>query len=268
MKAKINHLASSSLKEQKGYAKKKLFFYGHLGLGDMFWLCGAVRYFATCYDEVAVVCKEKYAKNVQLMYQDDPTIKLCVIKDDYELYPFQQQKRKEIENLGFTVKACGIHSENPRIYEFPHCFYDDLKLDREIRKTYFYVPSLPESQDLVKEVKATASTYIVVHQQSQKKEMPIWAKVQRDHPDTLVLDINTNRYPEGHLFHAVAAKVVGQPLLYYKDLLEQASEIHLLESSLYCLATHLDLSHVQVKHCYDAFDNSNERLGIFASASL
>lgn len=268
VKAKINTALSSSLKEQKSYAKKKVFFYGHLGLGDMFWLNGAVRYFSTCYEQVVVVCKQKYAKNVALMYQDDPTIELCAIEDDYILHPFQQLKRKYIEGDGYIVKACGYHSENPRIYEFPHCFYDDLGLDRSVRTTYFYVPSLPESDALLKEVQAVANDYIVVHQQSQNKTMPIWDKVQKEYPSALILDVNANHYPLEHMYYAIAQKVVGQPLLHYKGILEHASEIHLLESSVYCLATHLDLSRVKVKKCYDAFDHSNERLGVFSTASL
>ena len=63
VKAKINHIAASSLREVKGYAKKKAFIYGHLGLGDMFWLNGAVRYLSTCYDETLIVCKRKYKAN-------------------------------------------------------------------------------------------------------------------------------------------------------------------------------------------------------------
>ena len=129
MKAKINHIVSSNLREQKGYAKKKAFFYGHLGLGDMFWLCGAVRYLSTCYDEVIVVSKERNIQNVQMMYTDDPTIKFFVIENDYVLYPFQHGKKQMIEHDGYTVYSCGYHSENPQIYEFPYCFYDDLKMD-------------------------------------------------------------------------------------------------------------------------------------------
>ena len=268
MKAKINTLLSSNLKEQKSYAKKKVFFYGHLGLGDMFWMNGAVRYLSTCYEEVVVVCKEKYARNVAMMYQDDPTIQLCVIQDDYILYPFQQVKRKFIEGEGYVVKACGYHGENPRIYEFPHCFYDDLGLDRSVRTTYFHVPSLPESQALLREVQSVAKQYIVVHQQSSSKTMPIWGKLYEEQPDTLILDVNTNHYPDDSPYYEIAEKVVGKPLLHYKDLLEQATEIHLLESSLYCFASHLDLSRVKVKQCYDAFDHSNERLGVFATAKL
>ena len=84
----------------------------------------------------------------------------------------------------------------------------------------------------------------------------------------LILDINTNHYHEGHPFFAAAGNIVGKPLLQYKTVLENAAEIHLLESSLYCFASHLDLSRVKGLYCYDAYDNSNERLGVFKTASL
>ena len=82
VKAKINTLAQSKLREQKGYDLKKALVYSHLGLGDMYWMNGAVRYLATAYDEVHVVCKKKYASNAAAMYADDPNIKLLLINDD------------------------------------------------------------------------------------------------------------------------------------------------------------------------------------------
>ncbi len=268
MKAKINHSLSSNLKEQKGYAKKKVFVYGHLGMGDMFWLCGAVRYFSTAYDEVVVVCKQRNEANVRAMYKDDPTISFFVIEDDYVLYPFQQVKRPQIEGSGYEVKACGQHSEKPRIYEFPYSFYDDFELPRATRLTYFYIPTVPESESLWRQVLSNRQDYIVVHQKSSQKELPIWDKLYEKDPSCLILDVNTNHYHSCHPFYLIAEQVKGQPLLHYKTLLENAAEIHLLESSLYCMASHLDLSKVTVKKCYDAFDNSNTRLGIFETASL
>ena len=105
VKAKINHLASSNLREVKGYAKKKAFLYGHLGLGDMFWLNGAVRWLATSYDEVLVVCKKKYEANVTALYTDDPTIKLHLIEDDKELFPFDTYHKGQWEAKGYQVYA-------------------------------------------------------------------------------------------------------------------------------------------------------------------
>jgi hypothetical protein len=268
VKAKMNHILSSNLREQKGYAKKKAFFYGHLGLGDMFWLCGAVRYLSTCYDEVVIVVKERNAYNVQMMYGDDPTIKFYVIEDDYILHPFQQYKKSLMEKEGYVVYACGYHSENPKIYEFPYCFYDDLKLSRDVMKQYFFVPNYSEALDLFMEVVKVNPSYILIHQQSSAKRMPIWEKLAMQEPTSLLLDINENHYPEGHPYYEISQKVVSKPLLFYKILLEHAKEIHLLESSFYCFATHLDLSKVETKICYDAFDKSNERLGVFKTGTL
>jgi hypothetical protein len=269
MKAKINHISSSSLREQKGYAKKKCFFYGHLGLGDMFWLCGAVRYLATCYDEVVVVCKTKYLGNVAPIYIDDPVIKVMSIEDDYEIQPFHQKTRPILETSGYTVKTCGYHIPDPRIYEFPLCFYDDLAIPRSVRQTYFYIPESQEANNLLQIIRTRSPRWIIVHQQSQNKKLPIWEHVYAKVGETIpILDLNQNHYPEGHTWWSVGDVVIGKPLFWFRRILEESEEIHLLESSVYCLASHLDLSRVKDKVCYDAFDNSNERIGIFRTDSL
>ena len=264
VKAKLNHAAASTLKEQKGYAKSKVFLYSHLGLGDMFWMNGAVRYLATAYDDVIIVVKEQNKENVRQMYLDDPSISFFVIPDDGALYPFWE-KKKQLEAAGMTALACGYHIPGP-VYEFPHSFYDDLKMPREIRTRYFHVPMFPEAEALYNVY--TGHPYILVHQQSSIKSIPIWDHVNSLNATTLILDINNNHYPEGHPYFALAAQAVGKPLLQYTKLLENATEIHLLESSLYCLAHHLDLSRVTKKVYYSAHENSNERLGIFSSAKL
>jgi DNA gyrase/topoisomerase IV subunit A len=266
VKAKLNHATSSTLKEQKGYAKRRAFVYGHLGLGDMFWMNGAVRYLATAYDEVAVVCKERNKVNVAAMYADDPTIHPFIIEDDYILHPFHL-KRKIIEDQGVTIYSCGQHIQAP-IYEFPHSFYDDFGLDRSIRTRYFHVPENSEAIQLYLAISSVSPKYIVVHQQSSSKTLPIWDAVNKKNPNIPILDVNTNHYSKGHPFHEIAELIVGKPLLHYKTLLELATEIHLLESSLYCFASHLDLSTVKGLYCYDAYDKSNERLGVFLTAKL
>ena len=57
-------------------------------------------------------------------------------------------------------------------------------------------------------------------------------------------------------------------MLFYKNLIEYAKEIHCLESSFYCFASHLDLSKVEKKICYEPYDNSAERIGIFTTGFL
>ena len=264
VKAKLNHIASSSLKEQKGYAKKRAFIYTHLGLGDHFWMNGSIRYLSTCYDTVYVVCKEANVKVVKEMYADDPSIMLYIINDDSVLYPFTSKKHF-IEDEGLTVYSCGYHADNPTIYEFPHSFYDDMSLKRSIRTEYFYVPTSQESIDLYSAVQALTNTYILIHQQSSQKTIDIFNKLSTDLP---ILDINKNNYPLDHKFYSVANLVVNKPMLTYKTLIESAKEIHCLESSFYCFASHLDLSKVEKKICYDPYDNSAGRLGVFETGSI
>jgi hypothetical protein len=262
VKAKINTACSSSLREQKGYVKKRAFVYGHLGLGDMFWMNGAVRYLATAFDEVIVVCKERNLKNVALMYLDDPTIKILSVKDDKDIYPFTEF-RKQLEAQGMTVFCCGMHTRPPRIYEFPLSFYDDFGIPRSIRQNYFHIPNFPETQALYEAVTKISPTYVVVHQQSSTGSQDLWTRATERNPDCPVLDVNVNHYPTDHRWFAAAEAVVNQPVLFYKKLLENAKEIYMIESSVYCLTSHLDLSKVEKKFAYGTCDNSEKRIGVF-----
>jgi hypothetical protein len=267
VKAKLNTICSSNLREQKGYAKKRAFVYTHLGLGDMFWMNGAVRYLSTCYDELIVVCKEKYRENIALMYSDDPTIKLFCLPGEQLIPPFPAAKWFNTAEI-MTMYACGYHIPNPRIYEFPFCFYDDMGLPREYMKQYFHTPTVSGSEELYKTISANQSSYVVIHQQSQNKTIGIWEKLYQEDPETLLLDLNVNHYPPGHRYYELAQLVLGKPLLHYKTLLENARELHMIESSVYCMASQLNLSKVSKKFCYEAFEESNLRLGVFETGTL
>jgi hypothetical protein len=269
VKKQINNLANSNIKEQKGYAKTKVFVFTHLGLGDHFWCNGAVRYLATCYDETVVVVKRNNEAVVRSMYLDDSSIKFYVINDDMDLYPFVI-KKKYLESQGYSIYSCGYHVtyKRPDIYDFPFSFYDDMNLSHDVRTNYFYVTSYKESIELYKEISKTQKDYILIHQKSSQKTIDLYSKLQSENPNMLILDINENHYPKEHKFHDVAELLVNRTMLYYKELIENAKEIHCLESSFYCFASHCDLSKVEKKVCYDPYDNSAERIGVFSSGSL
>ena len=269
VKLKINQLASSALKEQKGYAVKKALVYTHLGLGDMYWMNGAVRYLATAYDEVWVICKKKYAMNAAAMYADDSAIKLLLIEDDIDLHPWHV-KRNFFEGEGFTVYSCGFFAPKPdkAIYNLPISFYDDLGIAREVRNSYFFVPRTEDAVALAAKVKegAAGRPYIVVHQQSSVQTLKIYEKLRTEKGgDVLILDLNENHYATGHPDWLLAEAVVNKPLVDYTYLIEGAAELHMIESSIYCLASHLDLSKVGAKVCYEPWGGNAERLGIFTT---
>jgi hypothetical protein len=266
VKLKINNACASQLREQKGYAKKRAFVYGHLGLGDMFWMNGAVRYLATAFDEVGVVVKQKNIRNVEYMYADDKSIKFYVIPDDRILYPFPEV-RKVFEQEGYTVFACGAHTNAPKIYDFPFSFYDDFKLPRSVRQEYFYIPDVKESSELLQTVTSVSPNYVVIHEQSSTGSVDLWAKATEAYPTLPILDVNQNHYPEGHEWHAIGEAVVNKSLIFYKKLLENATAIYMIESSFYCMTSHLDLSKVSKKYAYRTCDNSEKRIGIFETGA-
>jgi hypothetical protein len=265
VKAKINALANSALREQKGYAKKRAFVYTHLGLGDMYWMNGAVRYLATAYDEVHVVCKKRNEVNAAAMYADDPSIKLFVINDDADLHPWPA-RRHYFADQGFVVYSCGFFAPKPdkAIYELPLSFYDDMMIPREIRRTYFHVPRTEAARAL-----ATAFhgiPYVLVHQESSVQTLPIVEKLRASGETRLILDLNRNHYA-GTGDGSLAQLVVNKPVLDYTYLLEGAEEVHMIESSIYCLASHLDLSGVKRRVCYAPWGGNAERLGVFETGS-
>lgn len=261
VKLKINRAANSALKEQKGYALKKALIYTHLGLGDMIWMNGAVRYLSTEYDEVYVVCKEKYRRNAEAMYADDSSIKLFLIHDDVDLAPWQM-KRELFQKQGFTVFGSGFFAPTyGGIRNLPVSFYEDLKLDPLIRFTYFHVPRTAEAKAL-RSLYADRP-YIVVHQQSSVQTLEIVKTLRAAGEQRLILDLNENPYAPADPDYELAQHTVNKPILDYTDLLEGAEELHMIESSLYCLANHMDLSHVKRRVCYEPWGGNAERLGLF-----
>jgi hypothetical protein len=269
VKAKINSLANSALREQKGYAKKRAFIYTHLGLGDMYWMNGAVRWLSTAYDEVHVVCKKKYEANAAAMYADDPTIKLFIINDDIDLHPWPV-KRQYFVGQGFTVYSCGYFAPNshPTIYELPNSFYDDINIPRPIRLSYFHIPRTEAARAMADMFRGLS--YILVHQQSSVQTIPIVEKLRKAGETRLILDLNKNQMNRATdpLGYDLAEHVVNKPLVDYTYLMENAEEIHMIESSIYCMASHLDLSRVKRRVCYEPWGGNAERLGIFETGKV
>jgi hypothetical protein len=111
VKRKLDAIFNSELVEQKGYQVKKAFFLGHLGLGDHLTCVPLVRYLATQFDFVTVVCFKKNLGNLQLIYKDDKTINFYPTESEEKISPRYGLCRREFQRItsGFEVFACGFH---------------------------------------------------------------------------------------------------------------------------------------------------------------
>jgi hypothetical protein len=226
--------------------KEKAFVYTHLGLGDMILTLGAIQYLATLYDTVTVVCKSMYKDIVQDLYAESPSIKLHIVNSDEDMYPWEKQLIKYVVN-GYDIYGCGFFSlkENKAIYDFPNSFYDDMDIPRIARRNYFKIPRTNSAKKLYDDFKGRP--YIVVHQNASNMSMPIVERLLEAGEKRLIIDVNMNRVdkkidPEGY---ALAENCINISFTDYVNLFEGADELHLIDSSIFSLAMHLDLSNVK-----------------------
>lgn len=234
IKTLINALSNSRLREQKGYPKRRALVLHHLGLGDHVCMIGAVRYIALQHDETVVVCKRNNANNVASFFADDPSIKLEVI----DSYPPSVDSRN-YTNVYLSGEHAGIWDN---VKDFPVCFYDHMSMDRSIRYTYFHLPETPSARVLVPDI-----PYMFVHQTFS--EGVIRSMITWDINEIFTVDPNINLYLEGHQWHTLAQSIVNRPFIEYTELIRHAKEVHVVNSSFYCLASHLDLD-ASVARCY------------------
>jgi hypothetical protein len=237
----VNNLTNSNLREQKGYPKRKALVFHHLGLGDHVCMIGAVRYVALQHDETVIFCYARNEKNVRSFFSDDPSITLRVINTLDEAIYYQSE---------FTsVYLSGNHAQIwDNSIDFPACFYDHMKMDRSIRYSYFHIPTSPTALTVYETIREVP--YIFVHQTFLGNGGGVISSfITWDINETLTLDPNINLYPEGHKWHDLAQGTINLPFIDYSEIIKHAKEVHVVNSSFYCLAAHLELD-ASVKKCY------------------
>jgi hypothetical protein len=118
--------------------------------------------------------------------------------------------------------------------DLPGIFYDQLGISRSVRYSHFSLPKLSESTELFETIKS--QPYIFVHTISSYTVRSI---IAWDINVILTIDPNVNLYSSDHLFYTLAEKFVNQPFLHYVDTIKHATELHLVNSSFYVLASQI-----------------------------
>ena len=244
IKNKINILCKTSLKEQKGYNDKKLLVFPHSGMGDYLTVFGAIRQLSLDYDEVKLVVVNKYLDSVKFMYRDDPTITFLPIERTEDFSPNFGNHRDYIKDYiesGYIYKGCfqhkiGFNHNYNTPIPFWEIFYSDLDLDYNsyrwkfnfnrdlIRESNFYNQNKPDS------------SYVFIHHNS-------------------INYIDFDYLSPKTLFNPDKCNVVSNIIMDYSIIIENAEEIHILDSSFYCLCNYLDLSRVKQKVVYTRCHN-------------
>jgi GNAT superfamily N-acetyltransferase len=247
VKKKINNVFETSFQEQKGYSNKTGIFLTHLGLGDLINMNGAIRYCALIVDKLYVICKSRNCKNVREMFSDDPTIHIIECRDDESDVKNIISNKKITSRTIFRAKltqyvpyfeehithrfVSGVWCGRTACDDIPNDFYRDLKLAFEIKhifaifnsSEYLPLPNIP---------------YIFTHS-SSSDNVVLSFETKLDINTILTIDPNKNYYHSQHKWFTIAENYVNKPFLSYVRVIENAKEIHVTDSSFFCMCCFL-----------------------------
>lgn len=245
----------------------KALFIGNSGIGDHMCYIGIVRDLAKKYDVVVVGCTNASYDQVKQFYKEK-NIFIYKFEDHhmtlnsyyftmtrligvFDLYAvghyggisFNQMTYIKVKQTGEKIMA---------IYDFPYSYYDDLGYprivtDKLLRNIDFICPK--ETIQKYDELKKYGN-YAVIHEESSNADLDIVGREHIDIDKMLCIDINKNRYQKGHKYYDIADKFVNlHCILEYRELLENAKEIYLIDSCLHALSLLVDLKATK-KVCY------------------
>lgn len=203
----------------------KFYIHHHLGLGDHLDCNGMVRCMQKSLDtKVCVFSKSNYYSMIEYMYRDTEDIEVVEISKEDE---YGDVKRVVAENDGQLIivghqfypgKRAELEQDK-NCWEF---FYEQLQMPYDIRYTHFYVQrDEEEEQRVFNKLNPDNEPYIFIHEDADRG-----FTLDRKHFLDNSLKVIENDVTE-NIFH-------------FTKILENAQEIHCMESSfktlidLYC----------------------------------
>jgi hypothetical protein len=231
------------------------FVLSHLGLGDNILLIGAVRYLATLYKKVYVVCKEHNKENMEIFYRDNTNIIIYPVKHDKDISPKLgcpiKQFEKVVANKIVYLSGAHLLNKRPISYDlFPLNFYMDMNISPSYLWDYFSIYTSPKSQELFSLI-GTENKYIFIHNSCSTGLVfnieDMEQKLNFNKNEILVINPSKNMYPKDHKFYNLADKFLNHKLPYYVTLIINASKIVITDSSFFCLCINLP---IKTYDCY------------------
>lgn len=201
---------------------KDILFYSHLGLGDSISCNGIVHYLAEKNKKnVFVVCKENNLKNISFLYKDFDFIHPITVKGDALVgESLQEVQQLAIDkNLLLVYTAISVSGDVP----WDADFYRQLNIDYNVKFDYARLPIIENEEEII-------SNVLKKHGISEEED---FAFVHNDPQRGFTFKAHTS-----------LPQIPNQPDLNVFEMsciLKKASELHMMGSSLICIAEILKL---------------------------
>jgi hypothetical protein len=134
-------------------------------------------------------------------------------------------------------------SDNKYVVDYNHIveFYKDIGLNNNIYVDYFNI----DSSDLSRYYYNMIKDYNIIffHTQSSGRKINLNRIVNQYINDDkkIIICANENIYPNDHNFYEIANKFIYLKIIYYIDIIKNATEIYCIDSSFSCIVFPLNL---------------------------
>jgi len=194
---------------------KEIFLWTHAGLGDHI-ICNAIyRYYAKLYDLIHIFVKTRNLANVKYMLRDLKNVDYINGIGD------QDEFVKQYLDIHRFIPLLKIGHEylNTTKLNFDQAFYEQVKIPFEKSYEDFYVQrDLEIEEKLCKILNPTSEPYIFVHQDTDRGYPINMDYIKNKNIKIIESNYKFDDIKEYLLFH-------------YIKLIEEADEVHVMESS-------------------------------------
>lgn len=192
-----------------------IYIYHHLGLGDHIICNSIIRYYSKLYDKIFLFVKECNQKNVSFMFRDLNNVEY-IIGDDFFINKYI------IDNNIKNLIKIGFDKLDNRL-NFDRSFYEQINLPFEYKWELFNVKRNFEKEKYVfDKFNLKENEYIFVHD-DKSRNFEINKDLLKDNLKIITPTIEFDFFD-------------------FCYIIENAKEIHLMESSFKCLVEHLKLN--------------------------
>ncbi len=211
-------------------------FRSHMGLGDHIICHAIVRHLAK--DDIVIVpVKRHYEASVKFMYSDDPNIKVVPFADDEDTNRYcnfmASQGLEVIWNGDLGPAHEGWEGSSSH---WDQKFYEQMNLDFRLRWDNFKLPKNSFDWRILFDLRfpgVKAEDFIFLHSVTSTGKTKIHSHMLAGNKRIFIPDLSFT----DNFFN-------------YVGLMENASEIHCIDSSFLCLADSLDLKGTLHYHSY------------------
>jgi hypothetical protein len=238
---------------------RNAFVVANSGLGDTIVLSGMVNFLATKYKIVYVACIAEFYEQIKLFYSNKNIIPYPVdvfyksnihefsklifyFRVIYDIYYVGNYGAVETDIVKYT-KLLHDGTTKKIITNYPVSYYDDVDIPIEYMTKYFSVCYPEDVLEKYEELNNNYTKYRVIHQIGSNASVDVIKQSKLDIDDMLTIDINKNLYCANHAYYNICEKFVNlKSVIFYAKLLENASELYLIDSCIHALALIVDIS--------------------------